>query len=136
MKKVNKKKFQEKIDNGKKVISINNGYCVDNKEEKEEDCPFCSTVKKVLEDILKSTDYDEQFGILHSVINKIREIGYQEGHVDCLRNQAEILDEMADELDNEFFGEDEIPEVNPMLLVKDKNVPAKLEGIQDKNKGK
>lgn len=79
-----------------------------NKEiESEEECPFCSTVREVLKDILGSNDYDEQFGILHSVMNQVQEIGFQEGYVGSLRNQSKMLDEIADDMDEGLYEDDD-----------------------------
>ncbi len=107
----NKNKVNKKQDKGN-LYPIRPGVEFikdDNKDEveteTEEDCPFCSTVRDVLEDIMDSDDYDEQFGILHSVINQVREIGYHEGYVSSLRNQANTLEKIADDLDDDFYDE-------------------------------
>jgi hypothetical protein len=75
----------------------------DVKEEHEEnECPFCNTVREILNDLLNVKSYDDKFAILHSAFSECQEVCYQEGLRDALRANAESMLGLANEIDKEL----------------------------------
>lgn len=70
-------------------------------ETENEECPFCSLVDEVLEDIIIADSYEERFAILHSVISEARDTGLKEGYKKALSLQAEIIEDILEDIECE-----------------------------------
>jgi hypothetical protein len=114
----NQMTFSVGKNNGKPVYYINNKevskkayeslmdeHMVGNESEYNEECPFCSMVHDILTDIL-AADKDEAFDILHSVLDGIKEAGYQAGYIECMRTNARLMNEVADQMESELEEEE------------------------------
>lgn len=69
--------------------------------ENYNECPRCSMIREIAEEIMDCDSVEEAFDELNELVDFFEEIAYQTGYKEALRNQAEMLLEIADKLDEE-----------------------------------
>lgn len=86
---------------------INKQYCADCEMPinecicEEDSCQFCDNISDLLEQINESDSYDDDFAILHDAFKSCQAQCYKQGYIDALRNNAEIMNELADDMEDD-----------------------------------
>lgn len=66
-----------------------------------DECPRCSMIREIAEEIMDCDSVEEAFDELNELVDFFEEIAYQTAYKEALRNQAEMLLEIANKLDEE-----------------------------------
>ena len=73
----------------------------ENESEECNECPKCSIIREIAEELINCDSVDEMFSELHELVDFFEEMAFEAGYRDTLDNQIEILQDIRSQIDEE-----------------------------------